>query len=184
MAIAQKAFTVRRNVKGDDGKSVHVAYMSLGGMLCREHASFTLSVESVVGFGIGDTWVVKRLSAGTYAANSSLFGRDPAQGKYKAAYMTVFSTEMFAGAVYMGTCTDTNGSGPSDLTLYKWGRIKGEAGVNPACYRLIQTGSGMCTAGLVQGTDATGKPTVNVDMAIDLSFSIYKLCNLSFNVLC
>lgn len=174
MAIALKAFTVRRNVKGDDGKSVHVAYMSLGGMLCREHASFTLSVESVVGFGIGDTWVVKRLSAGTYAANSYLFGRDPAQGKNKAAYMTVFSTEMFAGAVYMGTCTDTNGSGPSDLTLYKWGRIKGEPGVNPACYRLIQTGYGMCTAGLVLGTDASGKPTVSVEMAIDLSFSIYK----------
>lgn len=174
MAIAQKAFTVRRNVKGDDGKSVHVAYMSLGGMLCREHASFTLSVESVVGFGIGDTWVVKRLSAGTYAANSSLFGRDPAQGKNKAAYMTVFSTEMFAGAVYMGTCTDTNGSGPSDLTLYKWGRIKGEPGVNPACYRLIQTGYGMCTAGLVLGSDASGKPKVSVEMAIDLSFSIYK----------
>jgi len=174
MAIAQKAFTVRRNVKGDDGKSVHMAYMSLGGMLCRENASFTLSVESVVAFGIGDTWVVKRLSAGTYAANLSLFGRDPAQGKNKAAYMTVFSTEMFAGAVYMGTCTDTNGSGPSDLTLYKWGRIKGEAGVNPACYRLIQTGSGMCTAGLVQGTDASGKPKVSVEMAIDLSFSIYK----------
>ena len=174
MAIALKAFTVRRNVKGDDGKSVHVAYMSLGGMLCREHASFTLSVESVVGFGIGDTWVVKRLSAGTYAANSSLFGRDPAQGKYKAAYMTVFSTEMFAGAVYMGTCTDTNGSGPSDLTLYKWGRIKGEPGVNPACYRLIQDGYGMCTAGLVLGTDASGKPTVSVKMTIDLSFSIYK----------
>ena len=174
MTIAQKPFTVRRNVKGKDGKSVHMAYMSLGGMLCREHASFTLSVESVVGFGIGDTWVVKRLSAGTYAANSSLFGRDPALGKGKAAYMTVFSTEMFAGAVYMGTCTDTNGPGPSDLTLYKWGRIKGEPGVNPACYRLVQDGNGMCTAGLVLGSDASGKPKVSVEMAIDLSFSIYK----------
>ena len=171
MATARGQITV---TNADDGKSVHMAYMSLGGMLCREHASFTLSVESVVGFGIGDTWVVKRLSAGTYAANSYLFGRDPAQGKNKAAYMTVFSTEMFAGAVYMGTCTDTNGSGPSDLTLYKWGRIKGEPGVNPACYRLIQDGYGMCTAGLVLGTDASGKPTVSVEMAIDLSFSIYK----------
>lgn len=51
---------------------------------------------------------------------------------------------------------------------------KGEPGVNPACYRLIQDGNGMCTAGLVLGTDASGKPTVSVEMAIDLSFSIYK----------
>ena len=171
MATARGQITV---TNADDGKSVHMAYMSLGGMLCRENASFTLSVESVVGFGIGDTWVVKRLSAGTYAANSYLFGRDPAQGKNKAAYMAVFSTEMFAGAVYMGTCTDTNGPGPSDLTLYKWGRIKGEPGVNPACYRLVQDGNGMCTAGLVLGSDASGKPKVSVEMAIDLSFSIYK----------
>lgn len=50
----------------------------------------------------------------------------------------------------------------------------GKDGVNPACYRLIQDGNGMCTAGLVLGTDASGKPTVSVEMAIDLSFSIYK----------
>lgn len=50
----------------------------------------------------------------------------------------------------------------------------GKDGVNPACYRLIQDGNGMCTAGLVLGTDASGKPKVSVDIAIDLSFSIYK----------
>ena len=51
---------------------------------------------------------------------------------------------------------------------------KGEPGVNPVCYRLVQDGNGICTAGIVQGNDASGKPTVSVEMTIDLSFSIYK----------
>lgn len=51
--------------------------------LCDENASFTLTETSQVRYGRYDTYTYKTLSAGTYTANSALFGGDPYPGGAK-----------------------------------------------------------------------------------------------------
>lgn len=41
---------------------------------------------------------------------------------------TGFSTTYFAGALYVGVCTDFNQADPTDYTKYEWARLKGEDG--------------------------------------------------------
>lgn len=43
---------------------------------------------------------------------------------------TGFSTTYFAGALYVGICTDYNQADPTDYTKYEWARLKGEDGAN------------------------------------------------------
>lgn len=133
-----KQFTVAKlyaganGVDGNDGKTsyVHTAYANIT-YVCEENSSFTLTSTTVCRYGKKDKWVYKTLEAGTYTANSSLFGSDPANGVVKEVNkITDFSITDSSGRAYMGQYTDFEQAGSDDISKYVWVKVQGEKG-NP-----------------------------------------------------
>ncbi|MDE6497937.1 MAG: carbohydrate binding domain-containing protein, partial [Muribaculaceae bacterium] len=76
--------------------------------------------------------------------------------------VTGFSTTYFAGALYVGVCTDNNQADPTTPASYEWARLKGEAG--DSVYMLDLSDEMMpmpCdAAGNVAGSYKTSQATV------------------------
>lgn len=115
---------------GNDGKTsyVHIAYANITYM-CEENSSFTLTSATVCRYGKQDKWVYKTLEAGTYTANSTLFGSDPINGIVKEVNkITDFSISDSSGRAYMGQYTDFEQAGSNDASKYVWTKVQGAKG--------------------------------------------------------
>lgn len=115
---------------GNDGKTsyVHIAYANITYM-CEENGGFTLTSSTVCRYGKQDKWVYKTFEAGTYTANSTLFGSDPAYGVIKEVNkITDFSITDSNGRVYMGQYTDFEQAGSNDISKYVWTKVQGAKG--------------------------------------------------------
>ncbi len=116
--------------KGEDGKSsyTHIAYANIT-KLCNENQNFTITTRSIVRYGYADKWVYKTFEAGTYAATSATFGRDPYSGKVKQCdLVSDFSLTDSTGRGWLGTYSDNNESAVSDPSRYTWQLTKGQQG--------------------------------------------------------
>lgn len=115
---------------GNDGKTsyVHIAYANITYM-CEENSFFTLTSATVCRYGKQDKWVYKTLEAGTYTANSTLFGRDQVNGIVKEVdKITDFSISDSSGRAYMGQYTDFEQAGSNDASKYVWTKVQGAKG--------------------------------------------------------
>ena len=115
---------------GNDGKTsyVHIAYANITYM-CEENSSLTLTSATVCRYGKQDKWVYKTLEAGTYTANSTLFGSDPINGIVKEVNkITDFSISDSSGRAYMGQYTDFEQAGSNDASKYVWTKVQGAKG--------------------------------------------------------
>jgi phage minor structural protein len=115
---------------GNDGKTsyVHIAYANITYM-CEENSSLTLTSATVCRYGKQDKWVYKILEAGTYTANSTLFGSDPINGIVKEVNkITDFSISDSSGRAYMGQYTDFEQAGSNDISKYVWTKVQGVKG--------------------------------------------------------
>lgn len=115
---------------GNDGKTsyVHIAYANIA-YICEENSFFTLTSATVCRYGKQDKWVYKTLEAGTYTANSTLFGRDPVNGIVKEVNkITDFSISDSSGRAYMGQYTDFEQAGSNDASKYVWTKVQGAKG--------------------------------------------------------
>ena len=127
-----KLYAGAKGVDGNDGKTsyVHTAYANIT-YICEENSFFTLTSTTVCRYGKKDKWVYKTLEAGTYTANSTLFGRDPVNGVVKEVNkITDFSITDSNGRAYMGQYTDFEQDGSDDISKYVWVKVQGEKG-NP-----------------------------------------------------
>lgn len=127
-----KLYAGAKGVDGNDGKTsyVHTAYANIT-YICEENSFFTLTSTTVCRYGKKDKWVYKTLEAGTYTANSTLFGRDPVNGVFKEVNkITDFSITDSNGRAYMGQYTDFEQDGSDDISKYVWVKVQGEKG-NP-----------------------------------------------------
>ena len=116
--------------KGEDGKSsyTHIAYANIT-KLCNENQNFTITTRSIVRYGYADKWVYKTFEAGTHAATSATFGRDPYSGKVKQCdLVSDFSLTDSTGRGWLGTYSDNNESAVSDPSRYTWQLTKGQQG--------------------------------------------------------
>ena len=117
--------------KGEDGKNsyMHTAYANIT-KLCNENDNFTITTRSIVRYGYADKWVYKTFEAGTYAATSATFGRDPYSGKVKQCdLVTDFSLTDSTGRGWLGTYSDNNANAVSDPSRYTWQLTKGPQGI-------------------------------------------------------
>lgn len=117
--------------KGEDGKNsyMHTAYANIT-KLCNENDNFTITTRSIVRYGYADKWVYKTFEAGTYAATSATFGRDPYRGKVKQCdLVTDFSLTDSTGRGWLGTYSDNNANAVSDPSRYTWQLTKGPQGI-------------------------------------------------------
>lgn len=117
--------------KGEDGKNsyMHTAYANIT-KLCNENQNFTITTRSTVRFGYADKWVYKTFEAGTYAATSATFGRDPYSGKVKQCdLVSDFSLTDSTGRGWLGTYSDNNANAVSDPSRYTWQLTKGPQGI-------------------------------------------------------
>ena len=115
---------------GNDGKTsyVHMAYANIT-YICAENSSFTLTSATLCRYGKNDKWVYKTLEAGTYTANTTLFGSDPANGVVKEVNkITGFSITDSSGRAYMGQYTDFEQAGSNDVSKYVWTKVQGAKG--------------------------------------------------------
>ena len=115
---------------GNDGKTsyVHMAYANIT-YICAENSSFTLTSATLCRYGKNDKWVYKTLGAGTYTANTTLFGSDPANGVVKEVNkITGFSITDSSGRAYMGQYTDFEQAGSNDVSKYVWTKVQGAKG--------------------------------------------------------
>lgn len=115
---------------GNDGKTsyIHIAYANITYM-CEENSFFTLTSATVCRYGKQDKWVYKTLEAGTYTANSTLFGSDPVNGIVKEVNkITDFSISDSNGRAYMGQYTDFEQAGSNDISKYVWTKVQGAKG--------------------------------------------------------
>lgn len=115
---------------GNDGKTsyVHIAYANITYM-CEENSFFTLTSATVCRYGKQNKWVYKTLEAGTYTANSTLFGRDQVNGIVKEVdKITDFSISDSSGRAYMGQYTDFEQAGSNDASKYVWTKVQGAKG--------------------------------------------------------
>lgn len=122
--------TGAKGVTGNDGKTsyVHMAYANIA-YICEENSSFTLTSTTVCRYGKKDKWVYKTLKAGTYTANTTLFGRDPANNVVKEVNkITDFSITDSSGRAYMGQYTDFEQAGSNDISKYVWTKVQGAKG--------------------------------------------------------
>ena len=144
---------------GNDGKTsyVHIAYANIA-YICAENSSFTLTSATVCRYGKQDKWVYKTLEAGTYTANSTLFGRDPVNGVVKEVNkITDFSTTDSSGRAYMGQYTDFEQAGNNDISKYVWTKVQGAKGDTGATGAKGETGA----------TGAPGKDANQVVHSVD-----------------
>lgn len=128
---------------GNDGKTsyVHIAYANIA-YICAENSSFTLTSATVCRYGKQDKWVYKTLEAGTYTANSTLFGRDPVYGVTKEVNkITDFSITDSGGRAYMGQYTDFEKAGSNDISKYVWTKVQGVKGDTGATGAKGETGA-------------------------------------------
>lgn len=140
---------------GNDGKTsyVHMAYANIA-YVCAENSSFTLTSATVCRYGKNDKWVYKTLGAGTYTANTTLFGSDPASGVVKEVNkITGFSITDSSGRAYMGQYTDFEQAGSNDVSKYVWTKVQGDKG---------DTG----TQGPKGATGATGAPGKDANQVV------------------
>lgn len=115
---------------GNDGKTsyVHIAYANIT-YIGEEHSTFTLTSSTVCRYGKQDKWVYKTLEAGTYTADTTLFGSDPANGVYKEVNkITDFSIANSSARAYMGQYTDFEQAGSNDISKYVWTKVQGAKG--------------------------------------------------------
>lgn len=115
---------------GNDGKTsyIHIAYANITYM-CEENSFFTLTSATVCRYGKQDKWVYKTLEAGTYTANSTLFGSNPVNGIVKEVNkITDFSISDSNGRAYMGQYTDFEQAGSNDISKYVWTKVQGAKG--------------------------------------------------------
>lgn len=115
---------------GNDGKTsyVHMAYANIT-YICAENSSFTLTSATLCRYGKNGKWVYKTLEAGTYTANTTLFGSDPASGVVKEVNkITGFSITDSSGRAYMGQYTDFEQAGSNDVSKYVWTKVQGAKG--------------------------------------------------------
>ena len=128
---------------GNDGKTsyVHIAYANIA-YICAENSSFTITSATVCRYGKQDKWVYKTLEAGTYTANSTLFGRDPVNGVIKEVNkITDFSITNSNGRAYMGQYTDFEQAGSNDISKYVWTKVQGAKGETGATGAKGETGA-------------------------------------------
>ena len=128
---------------GNDGKTsyVHIAYANIA-YICAENSSFTITSATVCRYGKQDKWVYKTLEAGTYTANSTLFGRDPVNGVVKEVNkITDFSITDSSGRAYMGQYTDFEQAGSNDISKYVWTKVQGAKGETGATGAKGETGA-------------------------------------------
>ena len=116
---------------GQDGQNsyMHTAYANIT-KLCDENKNFTITTSSIVRYGYADKWVYKTFEAGTYAATSATFGKDPYSGKVKQCdLVTDFSLTDSTGRGWLGTYSDNNANAVSDPSRYTWQLTKGPQGI-------------------------------------------------------
>lgn len=121
---------IPRGATGAKGETsyVHIAYANIA-YICEENSSFTLTSSTVCRYGKQDKWVYKTLEAGTYTANSTLFGRDPVNGIVKEVNkITDFSITDSSGRACMGQYTDFEQAGSNDISKYVWTKVQGAKG--------------------------------------------------------
>lgn len=121
---------IPRGATGAKGETsyVHIAYANITYM-CEENGGFTLTSSTVCRYGKQDKWVYKTFEAGTYTANSTLFGSDPAYGVTKEVNkITDFSITDSNGRAYMGQYTDFEQAGSNDISKYVWTKVQGAKG--------------------------------------------------------
>lgn len=118
---------------GADGKSsyTHIAYANIE-FLCQERSDFTLSGVSLVRFGSDSRWVYKEFQAGTYTAETALWGQgDPAVGTLKnVELVSGFSTSNSTDKTHIGMYVDNVEADSTDPTKYLWTLIKGADGAD------------------------------------------------------
>lgn len=118
---------------GADGKSsyTHIAYANIE-FLCQERSDFTLSGVSLVRFGSDSRWVYKEFQAGTYTAETALWGQgDPAVGTLKnVELVSGFSTSNSTDKTHIGMYADNVEADSTDPTKYLWTLIKGADGAD------------------------------------------------------
>lgn len=128
---------------GKDGKTsyVHMAYANIT-YICAENSSFTLTSATLCRYGKNGKWVYKTLEAGTYTANMTLFGSDPANGVVKEVNkITGFSITDSSGRAYMGQYTDFEQAGSNDVSKYAWTKVQGAKGDTGATGAKGETGA-------------------------------------------
>lgn len=152
---------------GNDGKTsyVHIAYANIA-YICAENSSFTITSATVCRYGKQDKWVYKTLEAGTYTANSTLFGRDPVNGVIKEVNkITDFSITNSNGRAYMGQYTDFEQAGSNDISKYVWTKVQGAKGETGATGAKGETGATGAT-GPKGETGATGAPGKDANQVV------------------
>ena len=152
---------------GNDGKTsyVHIAYANIA-YICAENSFFTLTSATVCRYGKQDKWVYKTLEAGTYTANSTLFGRDPVNGVVKEVNkITDFSITDSSGRAYMGQYTDFEQAGSNDISKYVWTKVQGAKGDTGATGAKGETGATGAT-GPKGETGATGAPGKDANQVV------------------
>ena len=77
--------------------------------LCKEAEFFTLNESAQVRFGANDAYVIKTLSAGTYAADKNTFGSDPIENVQK--HVDIYRETLVPG--------DVGGEATHKLTMYE-----------------------------------------------------------------
>lgn len=118
--------------KGDNGQTtyVHFAYANIT-YLVGERTDFALSTQTTVRYGseASGKWVYKELEAGTYTAENSLFGDDPAVGEVKVVQaFSDFSVTESSARAYIGVYTDYTQADSTNPASYAWTKTKGETG--------------------------------------------------------
>lgn len=151
---------------GNDGKTsyIHIAYANITYM-CEENSFFTLTSATVCRYGKQDKWVYKTLEAGTYTANSTLFGSDPVNGIVKEVNkITDFSISDSNGRAYMGQYTDFEQAG-SNVSKYVWTKVQGAKGETGATGSKGDKGETGAT-GPKGETGATGAPGKDANQVV------------------
>lgn len=133
--------------------------------MCEENSFFTLTSATVCRYGKQDKWVYKTLEAGTYTANSTLFGSDPVNGIVKEVNkITDFSISDSNGRAYMGQYTDFEQAG-SNVSKYVWTKVQGAKGETGATGSKGDKGETGAT-GPKGETGATGAPGKDANQVV------------------
>ncbi|MDW8759479.1 hypothetical protein Q7W32_06525 [Streptococcus suis] len=117
--------------KGADGRSSysHIAYSNIQ-FLCKENSNFTLTTSSIVRYGKKNSWVYKQFEAGSYIANTALWGQgDPAPGTPKDVELVKdFSVSDSQLRTHIGMYQDFNATDSTHPSSYRWTKWKGDKG--------------------------------------------------------
>lgn len=117
---------------GADGRTAyaHFAYADIK-YICTENSDFTLSEASLVRLGSDSRWVYKEFQAGTYTADTALWGQgDPAVGVVKNAELVSDFSTTDSNRTYIGFYSDFSSGDSMNPSDYNWSLIKGADGAD------------------------------------------------------